>query len=81
MELTLATLQDYLRRRRTEIGVFEPDPEFHIEEIGDGNLNTVYRVADATRSEYSLVLKHAQFSRHINDTLYIFDMRSPDESA
>jgi len=59
MELTLATLQDYLRRRRTEIGVFEPAPEFHIEEIGDGNLNTVYRVSDATRSEYSLVLKYA----------------------
>ena len=59
MELNLATLQDYLCRRRTEIGVFEPDTEFHIEEIGDGNLNTVYRVSDATRPEHSLVLKHA----------------------
>ena len=59
MELNLATLQDYLRRKRTEIGVFEPDAEFHIEEIGDGNLNTVYRVSDATRPEHSLVLKHA----------------------
>ena len=59
MELNLATLQAYLRRRGTEIGVFEPDTEFHIEEIGDGNLNTVYRVSDATRPERSLVLKHA----------------------
>ncbi len=59
MELNLATLQAYLRRRRTEIGVFEPDTEFHIEEIGDGNLNIVYRVSDATHSERSLVLKHA----------------------
>ncbi len=59
MELTLATLEDYLRRRRTEIGVFEPDTEFYIEEIGDGNLNTVYRVSDARHSEHSLVLKHA----------------------
>lgn len=59
MELNLATLQDYLRRQRTEIGVFEPDTEFHIKEIGDGNLNTVYRVSDITRPEHSLVLKHA----------------------
>ena len=59
MELTLATLQDYLRRKRTEIGVFESDAEFHIEEIGDGNLNTVYRVSDTTHPEHSLVLKHA----------------------
>ena len=59
MELNLATLQDYLRGRGTEIGVFEPDTEFHIEEIGDGNLNTVYRVSDATHPERSLVLKHA----------------------
>ena len=59
MELNLATLQDYLRRRRTEIGVFAPDTEFHTEEIGDGNLNTVYRVSDATCPEHSLVLKHA----------------------
>ena len=59
MELNLATLQSYLRRRGTEIGVFESDTEFHIEEIGDGNLNTVYRVSDTTHSERSLVLKHA----------------------
>ena len=59
MELTLATLQDYLRRKRTEIGVFESDAEFHIEEIGDGNLNAVYRVSDTTHPEHSLVLKHA----------------------
>ncbi len=39
--------------------MFEPDTAFHIEEIGDGNLNTVYRVSDATHPERSLVLKHA----------------------
>ena len=59
MELNLVTLQNYLRGRGTEIGVFEPDTEFHIEEIGNGNLNTVYRVSDATHPERSLVLKHA----------------------
>ena len=59
MELNIATLRDYLRRQRTEIGIFESDTEFHIEDIGDGNLNTVYRVSDATRPERSLILKHA----------------------
>ena len=59
MELNLGTLQDYLHGHRTEIGIFEPDTEFYIEEIGDGNLNTVYRVSDATHPERSLVLKHA----------------------
>ena len=59
MALDLATLQDYLRGRYTEIGVFDPDTAFHIEEIGDGNLNTIYRVSDAAHPERSLVLKHA----------------------
>ena len=59
MELNLATLPDYLRQRHTEIRMFEPEAELRIEEIGDGNLNTVYRVSDAARPERSLVLKHA----------------------
>ena len=59
MELDLATLPSYLRQRHAEIRMFEPDTEFRIEEIGDGNLNMVYRVSDALRPERSLVLKHA----------------------
>ena len=59
MELNLTTLPDYLRQRHAEIRVFEPETELNIEEIGDGNLNTVYRVSDAARPERSLVLKHA----------------------
>ena len=59
MELNLATLPDYLRQRHAEIGIFESGTELRIEEIGDGNLNTVYRVSDAERPEHSLVLKHA----------------------
>ena len=59
MELNLTTLPDYLRQRHAEIGVFEPEAALGIEEIGDGNLNTVYRVSDAARPERSLVLKHA----------------------
>ncbi len=59
MELNLATLPDYLRQRHAEIRIFESETELRIEEIGDGNLNTVYRVSDAERPERSLVLKHA----------------------
>ncbi len=59
MELNLATLPDYLRQRHAEIRMFEPEAEFCIEEIGDGNLNIVYRVSDAARPARSLVLKHA----------------------
>jgi 5-methylthioribose kinase len=59
MELNAATLQAYLRSRHAEIGIFEPDTEFQIEEIGDGNLNTVYRFSDTARPERSIVLKHA----------------------
>ena len=59
MELNFAALPDYLRQRRAEIRIFEAKTKFHIEEIGDGNLNTVYRVSDAERPERSLVLKHA----------------------
>lgn len=59
MELNLATLPDYLRQRHAEIRIFESETELRIEEIGDGNLNTVYRVSDVKRPERSLVLKHA----------------------
>ena len=59
MELNPATLQDYLCSRHAEIGIFEPDTEFRVEEIGDGNLNTVYRVSDTARPECSIVLKYA----------------------
>ena len=59
MELDLATLPDYLRQRRAEIRMFESEMDLRIEEIGDGNLNTVYRVSDAARPERSVVLKHA----------------------
>ena len=59
MELDLATLPDYLRQRHTEIRMFASEAEFRIEEIGDGNLNMVYRVSDAAHPECSLVLKHA----------------------
>ena len=59
MELDLATLPDYLRQRRAELRMFEPETELRIEEIGDGNLNTVYRVSDAAQSARSVILKHA----------------------
>ena len=59
MELNLATLPDYLHQRHEKIRMFEPEIPLRIEEIGDGNLNTVYRVSDVAHPERSLVLKHA----------------------
>ena len=59
MEFNFATLPDYLRQRHAEICMFQPETELRIEEIGDGNLNTVYRVSDAANPARSLVLKHA----------------------
>ena len=59
MELDLATLPDYLHQRRAEIRMFESEADLRIEEIGDGNLNTVYRVSDTAQPERSVVLKHA----------------------
>lgn len=59
MELDLATLPDYLRQRRAEIRMFGSETELRIAEIGDGNLNTVYRVSDASQPERSVVLKYA----------------------
>ncbi len=59
MEITLATLPSYLRQRPEMTRIFEQGTTFRIEEIGDGNLNTVYRVSDAAHTECSIVLKHA----------------------
>ena len=59
MELNLATLPDYLHQRHAKIRMFEPEAELRIEEIGDGNLNTVYRVSEVASPARSLVLKHA----------------------
>ena len=59
MELNRETIPQYLRERQVEIGFFDPDADLHTEEIGDGNLNFVYRVFDAAQPERSLVLKQA----------------------
>ena len=59
MELNRDTIPQYLRERHVEIGVFDSDADLHAEEMGDGNLNFVYRVFDKTQSERSLVLKQA----------------------
>lgn len=59
MEITLATLPNYLRQRPVMTRPLKQHTTFRIEEIGDGNLNTVYRVSDATHPERSIVLKHA----------------------
>ena len=59
MELNRETIPQYLRERQDEIGFFESEADLHSEEIGDGNLNFVYRVSDKTNSDRSLILKQA----------------------
>ena len=59
MELSRETIPQYLREHQVEIGFFDPDADLHSEEIGDGNLNFVYRVFDTEQPERSLVLKQA----------------------
>lgn len=59
MELNIENIPQYLRKHQTEIGFFDSDAELDSEEIGDGNLNYVYRVFDVVHPERSLVLKQA----------------------
>jgi len=59
MELNRETIPQYLHERQIDIGFFDLDAELISEEIGDGNLNFVYRVYDAARPTRSVVLKQA----------------------
>jgi 5-methylthioribose kinase len=59
MELNPKNIPDYLRKRQQEIGIFESGAEIVTEEIGDGNLNFVFRVYDANEPSNSIILKQA----------------------
>lgn len=59
MTLNRDNITHYLEERQAEIGFFDTDAMLQVEEIGDGNLNFVYRVYDASKPESSLVLKQA----------------------
>lgn len=59
MILNIEEIGHYLQERQVEIGFFDSDAEFQVEEIGDGNLNFVYRVSDVVQPDSSLVLKQA----------------------
>ena len=59
MTLNKGNIALYLRERQAEIGFFDTDAKLQVEEIGDGNLNFVYRVFDASNPESSLILKQA----------------------
>lgn len=59
MELTKHTIQQYLHEHYSEIGFFKEDTQLESLEIGDGNLNYVFRVFDASNPERSLVVKQA----------------------
>ena len=59
MELTKENIPQYLREHQSDIGFFEYNTQIDSVEIGDGNLNYVYRVFDTSNPERSLVLKQA----------------------
>ena len=59
MELTKENIPQYLREHQSDIGFFEYNTQIDLVEIGDGNLNYVYRVFDTSNPERSLVLKQA----------------------
>ena len=59
MTLNKDNIAHYLQKRQAEVGYFDSDAKLQVEEIGDGNLNFVYRVHDASKPESSLVLKQA----------------------
>ncbi len=59
MEINKSTIPLYLQQRQADIGYFVPDAQLVTQEIGDGNLNFVYRVFDAAVPNCSVILKHA----------------------
>ncbi len=59
MELNKDTIPRYLQERHADIALFDADAELIAEEIGDGNLNFVYRVFDAADPRCSLIIKQA----------------------
>ena len=59
MELTKENIPQYLREHQSDIDFFEYNTQIDSVEIGDGNLNYVYRVFDTSKPERSLVLKQA----------------------
>lgn len=59
MELNKETIPRYLQERHAEIAYFAADAELVAAEVGDGNLNFVYRVFDVANPKSSLIVKHA----------------------
>lgn len=59
MELTKENIPQYLREHHSDIGFFENDTQLESVEIGDGNLNFVFRAFDTSKPECSLVVKQA----------------------
>ena len=59
MELNKDTVPRYLQERHAEIGYFAADAALAAAEVGDGNLNFVYRVVDVANPKCSLIVKQA----------------------
>ncbi|MCG9126584.1 S-methyl-5-thioribose kinase [Candidatus Poribacteria bacterium] len=59
MELRRENISQYLREHLSDIDLFDKDTQIDAIEIGDGNLNYVYRVFDTSNPVRSIVLKQA----------------------
>lgn len=60
------TIDDVAEYARTRLDVFAPDAELQVEEIGDGNINYIFRVQDVTGR--SVILKHSYDFMRNSDT-------------
>ncbi len=59
MDINENTIPLYLKHRQADIAHFAPDAQLVAQQIGDGNLNFIFRVFDAAQPSHSLILKHA----------------------
>lgn len=57
--LDRSSISDYLLGLPAVVDILGPGPDLTIDEIGDGNLNFVYRVASAADPSRSVILKQA----------------------
>jgi len=53
------TLIDYLRGRAAVAGRFDPDADLSVKEVGDGNLNLVFIVANRDEPGQAVIAKQA----------------------
>src|SRR5260221_5455046 len=72
----LMKLSDVAQYAREKMILFDPDAQLDVTEIGDGNVNYIYRVWDA-QSGKSVIIKQAGPTARISDTLVLSTDRAP----